>query len=36
MTLRNRGWSKKTEGLTGPKDKGASLALGNSLILCLL
>ena len=28
MTLKNRGRSKKTEGQTGPKNKGGCLAVG--------
>ena len=31
MTLKNRGRSNKTEGLTGPKSKGGSLAVGTYL-----
>ena len=31
MTLNNRGRSKKTEGWTGPKNKGGSLAVGTYL-----
>ena len=31
MTLKNRGQSKKTEGCTGPKNKGGSLAVGTYL-----
>ena len=31
VTLKNRGRSKKTEGQTGPKSMGGSLAVGNYL-----
>ena len=31
MTLKNRGRSKKTEGRTGPKSRGGSLAVGTYL-----
>ena len=31
VNLKNRGWSKKTEGRTRPKSKGGSLAVGTYL-----
>ena len=32
MTLKNRGWSRKTDGCRGPKSKGGSLAVGTYLL----